>query len=293
MYLTDRFSQLYRSKVALLFINTWSRYQWFNPFNYYYVCQTLMLYVFVSCFGPDRAQRSVAFLSFWTYWPIETSELWLNLFNYCIDVGEWPCQWKLSNVTPFHKKDNETSKKNYHPISVLSVITKVFEKLKFDQLYSVFTSVFSDNMSGFLRGHSCCSALLKLTDDWRQALDNKKDVAVIAIDLSKAFDSICHNLLLAKLKAYGVHDSAIKLIQSYLSGRFQRVKCNGKVSDWLPLRCGVPQGSLLRSTFFKISLWMMSITQLDLPSYVCVLMTQRNIWPMRAPAHLNLHCIKI
>jgi len=107
-------------------------------------------------------------------------------------------------------------------------------------------------MSGFLREHSCCSALLKLTDDWRQALDNKKDMAVVAIDLSKAFDSICHNFLLAKLTAYGVHDSAIKLIQSYLSGRFQRVKCNGKVSDWLPLRCGVPQGSLLGPLFLNI-----------------------------------------
>ena len=115
-------------------------------------------------------------------------------------------------------------KKNYRPISVLSVIPKVFGKLKFDQLYSVFTPVFSDNMSGFRRGHSCWSTLLKQTDDWRQALDNKKDMAVVAIDLSKAFDSICHNLLLGKLKAYGVHDSAIKLIQSYLSGRFQRVK---------------------------------------------------------------------
>ena len=177
-----------------------------------------------------------------------------KLFNYCIDVGEWPCQWKLSNVTPVHKKDDETSKTNYRPISVLSVIPKVFEKLQFDQLYSVFTPVFSDNMSGFLSGHSCCSSLLKLTDDWRQALDNKKDVAVVAIDLSKAFDSICHNLLLAKLKAYGVHDSAIKLIQSYLSGHFQRVKCNEKVSDWLPLRCGVPQGNLLGPLFFKISL---------------------------------------
>ena len=68
---------------------------------------------------------------------------------------------------------------------------KVFKKLKFDQLYRVFTPVFSDNISGFLRGHSCCSALLKLTDYWCQALDNKKDVAVVAIDLSKAFGSIC------------------------------------------------------------------------------------------------------
>ena len=65
-----------------------------------------------------------------------------------------------------------------------------------------------------LRGHSCCSALIKLTDDWRAALDNKKEIGVIAIDLSKAFDSICHNLLSAKLKAYGLSKSAI---QSFLS----------------------------------------------------------------------------
>ena len=77
-----------------------------------------------------------------------------KLFNYCIDVGEWPCQWKLSNVAPVHNKDDETSKMNYRPISVLSVIPKVFEKLQFGQLYSVFTPVFSDNMSEFLHGHS-------------------------------------------------------------------------------------------------------------------------------------------
>ena len=103
----------------------------------------------------------------------------------------------------------------------------------------------------FLRGHSCCSALLKLTDNWRQALKNKKDMAAVAVDLSKAFHAICHNLLLLKMKAYGVRDYASKLIQSYLSVRFKRVKCKGKVSDWLPLRCEVPQGSLLGPLFYN------------------------------------------
>ena len=140
----------------------------------------------------------------------------------------------------------------YRPVSVLPAISKLFEKVMFDQLYVSFAPILSLNMSGFLKGHSCATALIKLTDDWRSALDEKKEMGVIAIDLSKAFDCIGHNLLLAKVKAYGVQELALQLLRSYLHGRKQRVICNNKCSSWSTVRCGVPQGSLLSPLLFNI-----------------------------------------
>ena len=122
----------------------------------------------------------------------------------------------------------------------------------FDQLYASFAPILSSNMSGFLKGQPCATALIKLTDDWRCALDEKKEMGVIAIDLSKAFDCICHNLLLAKVKAYGVQETALQLLRSYLHGPKQRVIWNNKCSSWSTVRCGVPQGSLLSPLLFNI-----------------------------------------
>ena len=132
-----------------------------------------------------------------------------------------------SNISPVHKKSDETDKTNYRPVSVLSALSKIYEKVMFDQMYSAIHPHLSLNLSGFLKGHSCCTALLKMTDDWRGNLDDRKHVAAVTVDLSKAFDSVCHNLMLAKLKAYGFSEAGIELMKAYLHDRRQRVKVNG------------------------------------------------------------------
>ena len=101
----------------------------------------------------------------------------------------------------------------------------------YDQMYGEFCPHLSTNLFGFLKNHSSCIALLKMTEDWRDCLDNREAVAAVAVDLSEAFDSICHNLLLAKLQAYGFSQPALDLISSYLLGRKQRVKLQGTCSS--------------------------------------------------------------
>ena len=93
---------------------------------------------------------------------------------------------------------------------------------------------------------------MRLTEDWKRSLDNKQIVAVISMDLSKAFDTIPHGLLLAKLKAYGVNSRSCMLLKDYLHGRMQRVKVGDATSDWQEVRRGVPQGSVLGPMFFNI-----------------------------------------
>ena len=126
------------------------------------------------------------------------------IMNDAIIQCRYPCRWKMGQITPLFKKDNELDKSNYRPVTVLPVLNNVFERLLASQLEEFYKDILSDFISAYRRKFSCETALLKLTEDWRQSRDNREIVAIVSMDLSKAFDTISHTLLLSKLKAYMV-----------------------------------------------------------------------------------------
>ena len=115
-----------------------------------------------------------------------------------------------------------------------------------------FESKFSPLLTEFRKNRTTQNALLNMIEKWKHALDKCKKVGSIFMDLSKAFDTLKHNLLLAKLNAYGFSFNAIKLVQSYLSERFQRVNVNNNLSEWCKILLGVQQGSILGLLLFNI-----------------------------------------
>ena len=178
-----------------------------------------------------------------------------NIFNHeVIDCCNFPKKLKSAEVVPVFKKDLKTDKKNYRPISLLPVLSKVFERLICQQLDAFMSSHLSPFLCGFRKGFNTQHALLKLVESWKVGLDKGKVVGSFFMDLSKAFDSINHDLLIAKLEAYGLSRPALKLILSILRDRKQRTKINSTFSSWIDIIAGVPQGSIVGPHFFNISL---------------------------------------
>ena len=157
-----------------------------------------------------------------------------------------------SCVIPDYKSGDASCKLNYGPISTLPYLSKVFEKLLSMNINVFFENKFSSLLCGFRAIHSTQKALLKLLQHWQSCLNNSGIVGTILMDLSKAFDCLPHDLLIAKLEAYGFSCISLKLIFSYLGGRFQRVKIGSVFSKWLEILLGVPQGSILGPLLFNI-----------------------------------------
>ena len=145
------------------------------------------------------------------------------IFNDCVQNGLFPDLLKLMDVTSLHKTDEKTKKKNYRPVSALPTASKVFERLLDEQIIDYMGPYLSSRLCGFRKGYN---ALVRMLEKWTTSLDN---VGAILMDLSKAFDCITNDLLLAKLDAYGFSREALRLVDSFLENRHQRVKINGTV----------------------------------------------------------------
>ena len=153
-----------------------------------------------------------------------------------------------------YKKKSKLPKENYRPISILPNISKLYERCLYDQISKYFETRFSKFQCGFRKDYSAQHCLLAMIEKWKTAVDNGGVFAALLTDLSKAFDCIPHDLIIAKLAAYGFDTNALRLIHNYLSNRKQRVKINSVYSIWKDISYGVPQGSILGPLLFNIHL---------------------------------------
>jgi hypothetical protein len=175
-----------------------------------------------------------------------------HLINKCIDDSIFPSQLKNAEISSIFKKKDKLEKENYRPVSILVVLSKVFEKVYTRQIEMYFSDIFNDLLSAYRKGYGTNDVLLKFTDDWKSALDNNMFCCALLMDLSKAFDCMPHSLLVAKLHAYGFCDKACLLMASYLSERKQRVKLGNVRSTWSKIKKGIPQGSILGPVLFNV-----------------------------------------
>ena len=171
-----------------------------------------------------------------------------------LDQGVFPAVWKRANVVPVYKKGDKHNKKNYRPVSLLSNISKVVEKIIYMHLYDycMLNKILSPKNSGFKKGDGAINQLLGITNNLYKSLDDGMEVAMVFLDISRAFDRVWHKGLIFKLKGIGVSGSLLSWLVDYISGRSQKVVVAGQESPLQLLNAGVPQGSILGPLLFLI-----------------------------------------
>ena len=178
-----------------------------------------------------------------------------KILNLSFETGIYIDKLKISRVIPIYKeKGNNLLTENFRPISLLSNINKIFEKIMHKRIYGFFEhqGLIYENQFGFRKNHSTTHALIDLTEEIRQTIDKNEFACGIFIDLQKAFDTVDHKILLNKLEHYGIRGIANKWFSSYLTNRKQFVSIMGHDSTIADIEFGVPQGSVLGPLLFLI-----------------------------------------
>ena len=175
-----------------------------------------------------------------------------KIINLSFETKTFPDILKNAIIKPIHKKDDKNDISNYRPISILPVISKIFERVTLNQMLTYFENhcLISGLQHAYQKNHGTVTCLFELLNEIYELVDNKFKVAIVSLDLSKAFDTINHNLLLTKLKSFNLCNESVDYIKSYLENRTQVSKFSKYISTEEKIKSGVPQGSILGPFLF-------------------------------------------
>ena len=177
-----------------------------------------------------------------------------DIFNTSLATATFPLEWKKAYIVPLPKTVSPSQPKDFRPISILPLLSKVLERIVHGQLVYFFNAqkFLNPFQSGFKTGHSTSTALVKVTDDIGLAMNNTKLTILVLLDFSSAFNSVDFDILLAHLKSFNISQHSLEWFSSYLHGRKQSVKSSDTYSEWTDLAAGVPQGGVLSPLLFSV-----------------------------------------
>ena len=178
----------------------------------------------------------------------------LNIFNLSLKKGIFPDEVKIASVTPIYKTGDENDFGKYRPISVLPCFSKMLERIMYKRLYNRLSQnhMLYPKQFGFQKSHLTEHAIIQLIDQINSSFEKNNFTLGVFIDLSKAFDTVDHHILISKLENYGVNGNNLRWFQSYLKNRKQYLNFNNKITTLSQITCGVPQGSILGPLLFLI-----------------------------------------